>query len=151
MVRRDAVKYIIPFVRRGEGEVEPFLDSIRGRGIRSASFPLSFRAIHQYGHPERSACPEQSEGTICFSRRVVVEREILHFVQNDRFGMLSAIFISMPESGRGNGNTSRSFLWHFDFDGNGVNLHHFGGGRFGGERLNSVCFIRGSDHERIFS
>ena len=28
-------------------------------------------------HPERSACPEQREGTICFSRRSVLEREIL--------------------------------------------------------------------------
>ena len=33
-------------------------------------------------HPERSACPEQREGTICFSRRSVVEREIPLFARN---------------------------------------------------------------------
>ena len=52
---------------------------------------------YQHGHPERSACPEQREGTISSLRRSVFEGEILHFVQNDRFGVSLGIFIPMTE------------------------------------------------------
>ncbi len=37
------------------------------------------------------------EENFCLSWRLVVEREILHFVQNDRFGTALAIFIPKDE------------------------------------------------------
>ena len=42
------------------------------------------------------ACPEHSEGTISLLRYLIVGGEILHFVQNDQFGVSLAIFVAMP-------------------------------------------------------